>query len=104
LIFVVYSCSERNSALITIPKCFADLALSQNEDRALLKDDHRNKMTMMAKHMKQVEHEKKMEVLYIHKKNRAEIVLMYKKWRYCIYARKRWRYCIYIRKIEQKLY
>lgn len=41
---------------------FADLALSQNEDRALLNDDHKSKLTVMAKHMKQIEHDKKLEV------------------------------------------
>lgn len=41
---------------------FSDLALSQNEDRALLNDDHKSKLTVMAKHMKQIEHDKKLEV------------------------------------------
>lgn len=39
-----------------------DLALSQNEDRALLNDDHKSKLTVMAKHMKQIEHDKKLEI------------------------------------------
>ncbi|KAK3089984.1 hypothetical protein FSP39_008219 [Pinctada imbricata] len=39
-----------------------DTGLSQNEDRAMLTEDHKNKMVVMTKHIKQMEHDKAIQM------------------------------------------
>ena len=41
---------------------FSETAISQNQDRALITEDHKQKTTMLTKHLSQLEKEKAVQV------------------------------------------
>lgn len=43
---------------------FTETAVGQNEDRAVLSEDHKTKMMMLTKHVKQIESDKSLQVIY----------------------------------------
>lgn len=41
---------------------YTETAVAQNEDRAVLSEDHKNKMQVLTKHVKQIEQDKSLQV------------------------------------------